>query len=718
MKKPLKIAIIVLAVVLFVIAAVSLFVKSYLTEERMRALVSEIANKSLNRKAVIGAIDVSLFRGIVVKDFEIREKNAASVFIKTKEFVLTYQFLPLLTKKLVIDKLSIVDAEIYLKTNPDGTYNFSDMAKPDKTQDEKDDREKAAGLPVTLNVKDITIKNAKLGYVDALGKLQKAAVIMNAELKINGLSPNALSSSGSFDITMVEALLKDGNKSFKDIKTAVRYKIDADMAAKQVTVHSIDLDVMKIPVNIAGTINYSSGTAYSLVMNVPDFNLSQIRQELAAAFLPKGMALGGNVSMLFNIDKIRDEGSPLHFDGHVKMTRASCTYKGMNLVLDGSLKLKPEMITLDDLKLVAGPNRADISGSVKNYKDYPDLNVKIKSKFIALDDFFAATPASAKSQETAGGNKDKKGQTSDKGGDVRKEPEPMNLKLKANVSLDIDKTRYKGISITNFMSRYELKDNIFNISFLKGNTLSGAFAFKGAVNLAQKGTRYSMIADLGGVKIEEIINAFAPKARGKLLGVLSGKAAITGAGTLPVNVKRNLKGKGKFTINNGVFKNSELVAGLLTILGLRNLKEIPIDKANSQFTISNGIVNLTTLLSSKDMMINETGTVGMDEKLDLGILVKVSDRLAPKVVSQSSIANFLSAEKGWTSVPLRVKGTISKPSYGIDTKAIGRKVGEGLQKKAGEELRKILLKEQKKSSGTEQNKSSSPQDLIRDIFGK
>lgn len=718
MKKPLKIAIIVLAVVLFVLAAVSLFVKSYLTEERMRALVSEIANKSLNRKAVIGAIDVSLFRGIVVKDFEIREKNAESVFIKTKEFVLTYQFLPLLTKKLVIDKLSIVDPEIYLKTNPDGTYNFSDMAKPDKPQDQKDDKEKAAGLPVTLNVKEITIKNAKLSYADATGKLKKADVIMNAELKINGLSRNALSSSGSFDITIVEALLKDGNKSFKDIKTDVRYKIDADMAAKQVTIHSIDLDVMKIPVNMTGTVNYSSGTAYSLVMKVPDFNLSQIRQELAAAFLPKGMALGGNVSMLFNIDKIRDEGSPLHLDGRVKMTRASCTYKGANLVLDGSLKLTPEMITLEDLKLVAGPNKADISGSVKNYKDYPDLNVRIKSKFIALDDLFAAAPASAKSQETAGSDKNKKGQTADKGGDVGKEPEPMNLKFKANVSLDIDKTRYKGISITNFMSRYELKDNIFNISFLKGNTLSGAFALKGAMNLAQKGTRYSMNADLSGVRIEEIINAFAPKARGKLFGVLSGKAAITGAGTLPVNVKRNLKGNGKFTINNGVLKNSELVAGLMTILGLRDLKEIPIEKANSQFVISNGTVNLTTLISSKDMMINETGTVGMDEKLDLGILVKVSDRLAPKVISQSSIANFLSGEKGWTSVPLRVKGTISKPSYGIDTKAVGRKVGEGLQRKAGEELRKILLKEQKKSSGTEQNKSSSPADLIRDIFGK
>ena len=112
MKKLLKITIIVFAVVLVLIVAVSLFVKSYLTEERMRSLVLEMSEKSLNRKAVLGAIDVSLFNGIVVKDFEIREKDSEAVFLKTKEFVLKYQFLPLLSKKLVIDKLSIADAEI------------------------------------------------------------------------------------------------------------------------------------------------------------------------------------------------------------------------------------------------------------------------------------------------------------------------------------------------------------------------------------------------------------------------------------------------------------------------------------------------------------------------------------------------------------------------------------------------------------------------------
>lgn len=706
MKKLFKITVIIFAILLAVIAAVSLFVKSYLTEERIRKLVLETTEKSINRKATLGEINISLFRGIVVKDFEIKEKESEAVFFKTKEFVLKYQFFPLLAKKLVIDKLSISDVEVYLKANQDGTYNFSDVVKSDKPQDQKDEKEKTTGLPIDLNVKDIEIKNSKLDYVDAVGKLKKANVIMNAELKITGLSKNTLSSEGSFDTTIAEALLKEGNKTFKDIKTNVHYKIDVDMSSKQVVIHSIDLDVMNIPVNIAGTLNYGSGTAYFLVMKVPAYNLSQIKQDMASVFLPKGMAFGGSISMLLNIDKKQEKESPLNINGNIKMNKVSCAYKNMNLVVDGAIKLMPEMISLEGLKLIAGQNIANISGSVSNYNEYPDVNINITSHLIALDDIFVTTSDSAKSPETA------------KGDDTGKEPEPVNLKLKVNASLDIDKTVYKGISINNFRSRYELNNNVFNIPYLKGDTLSGAFAIKGAVNLAQKGTQYNMTADLSNMKIEEIINAFAPKAKGKLFGILSGKAVINGAGTIPTNVKRNLKGKGEFVIKDGSLKNAELSTGLLAILGLKDMKEIPIDKANSQFTIADGVVNLATNISSRDIVIDETGTIGMDETLDLGILAKVSERIAPKLVSQSSMATFLSNEKGWTSLPLRVGGTISKPSYGIDTRAVGKKVKESVQKKVSEELQKILFKDKSETNTTEQKKSSNPVDSLRELLGK
>lgn len=699
MKKLFKIAAIITAVLLILIAAALIFVKSYLTEDRMRAFISEFAEKSLNRKVAIGAIEVSLFRGVVVKGFEVREKDPQQAFLTTKEFVLKYQFLPLLSKQLVIDKLAIEDTEIHVTANPDGTYNFSDMVKPGKMEEKE--KERAAGLPVNLDVKSISVKNARLIYTDAAGKLKKADLLANAELSITGISKNMLSSEGSLNTLLSEARLKDGGKTLKDIKMDARYKIDMDMEAKQVTVHSINAEILKIPVNMQGGINYAAETSYNLDVKVPGYNLAELRKDILTAFLPAGTALGGNVSMQLNVNKKPEKGSPARFNGTVNMAMVSFGLKGLNLVLDGSIGVLPEIISLENLKLIAGQNRADISGSVKNYQEYPDLNVKITSKSINLDELMAPAAVPAKEQAPAKG-------------EAGKEPEPLDLKMRATATLDIEKTRYKDMSMTNFRSRYELNKNVLRIPYLNGNTLRGAFAVKGAVDLARRGTSYKINSDLKGISIEELTGAFAPSVKGKLTGILSGKADITGAGTLPENIKRNLKGKGEFAIKNGSLKNSELSARFLQILGLQELREIPIEKANGRFNISDGIVNLTTAIGSKDMTIDEKGTIGMDQKLDLSILVRVSDRLAPKVVSQSSIAKFLSGEKGWTALPLRVGGTISQPSYGVDTKAVGKKAAEGIQKRIGEEIFKRLPKEQQ--PGTDQQKKPSPRDLLEGLF--
>lgn len=700
MKKTAKIMAIVIAVVLIVVSALALFVKSYLTEERMRAFITETAEKSLNRKVVLGEINVSLFRGVIARNFEIREKDGEAMFLRTKEFILKFQLLPLLSKNLVIDKLGIADAEINVRANPDGTYNFSDIAKEGEVKKE----EGAAGLPVNLNVKSISIENARISYTDPKGALTKADAVVNAEMGVTAASKSMLSSEGSIKSIIAQAVLKEKNRTFKDLNADARYRIDLDLDAKKLTIHSVDLNVLSIPAGIKGNLTYAPETAYLIDVSVPDYNLAQFRKDILAAYLPAGTALGGMVSMLLNLNKKPGKDNPPAFNGNVKMSRVSIASKAINLVLDGSVKFLPEIINLEGLRLIAGQNSADITGSVKNYMKYPDVNMKIYSKSILLDELIPAAPAGQ--QEAAAPAK----------GEAKKEMEPMDLKMRANVAADIDNTRYKGVTITNFRSLFQLKNNVLSIPYLKGNTLSGAFALKGSVDLGQRGTRYTMNSDLNGVKLEEVTKAFAPKASGKLFGTFSAKADISGRGTLPANVKRNLKGKGEFSVRDGSIRNAELSERFLTILGLQELREIPLDKANGRFTVANGIVNLTTVVSSKDMGMEQKGTIGLDEKLDLSVLVKVSDRLAPKVVSQSQVSKFLSGEKGWTSIPLRVGGTISQPSYGVDTKAIGGKVREGVQKRIGEELQRVLPKPQDKPSGADQQKKPSPRDLLKDIF--
>jgi uncharacterized protein involved in outer membrane biogenesis len=375
-------------------------------------------------------------------------------------------------------------------------------------------------------------------------------------------------------------------------------------------------------------------------------------------------------------------------------------------------------LKLEGMKLFAGQNSAQIEGWVKTDRETPQVNVSVQSRSIRLDELLMAASPPAKPQETAKGDGGAPGQVSAQGPGGRKELEPIALKLNVDATVDIDQTRYKGISISHFRSRYELKNNVLNVPYLKGRTLSGAFALQGSVDLGQRGTRYHGTADLSGVRIEEMVDAFAPKARGKLFGALSGRAEVSGAGTLPENVKRNLKGKGAFAVQDGVLKNAELSAGLLAFLGLQELREIPMEKADGTFTISEGIVHLATQIGSKDMTIHETGTISMDESLDLAVLVKVSERLSLRLARSPSLSGVLTDEKGWTGVPLRVGGTLSRPSYGIDTKAVGRKVRDSLQKKIGEELFKRLPGAQGKPPGTDQEKGGGTGDFLKGLFGR
>lgn len=700
MNKLLKIILVVIVVLVVLAAGAFLLVKSYLTDERLRALIVENAEKTLDRPVSLGAVNLSLFRGIVVRDLEIKEEDARSVFLKTREFAISYRLLPLLSKRLVIDRISLVAPAVSVMKNPDGTFNFSDMAK---AAPEKEQEETAAGLPLSLDVDRISIENARLTYADASGgALKKADLLLNAELGIKALAEKALSSEGSIRLAALSAVLKDG-KTFKDLRTEATYKIDLDPEPGQITIHSVEAKVAGIPVQFRGNIDYDPEAVYALDITLPKIEFAEIRRDLQAALLPPGAALGGSAAVRLKAVKKPGKDIPPAVDGNVVLNKLSLLYKGVNPVVDGTVKIAPDVITLDGMKLIVGQNSADIAGSVKNYLKYPDVTLALKSRSLALDRLLAPPPAASQPAAPA------------KPESARQEPEPLNLKMRVKATADIDRTVYKGIAITDFRSQVELKDNVLRIISLTGNTLSGAFALKGTVDLARRGTAYQMSSDLKGIRLEELVGAFAPKAKGKISGVLSGKADVSGAGTLPANVKRNLKGKGSFAVKDGAIRNAELSAGLLAILGLQELREIPIRTAQGSFTVGGQIVNLQTVLAAEDLKIDQTGTIGLDEKIDLGILVQVSDRLAPKLVSQSGIARFLSSRKGWTGVPLRVGGTLSKPSYNVDTRAVGKQAAEGVRKRLGEELQKRLPTTPPRTGDGAQPKKA-PGDLLKDLF--
>jgi uncharacterized protein involved in outer membrane biogenesis len=195
--------VIVLLVVVVVVGLVAV-VKIYLTEERVKALVIPQAESALGREVTIGDINIGLFSGIAIKDFVIKEADGQSNFVSTKAFVLSYDLMPLLQKKLVVSEIRFNEPAIQIIRDKHGKFNYSTLAilsEPAKQDKPKTSATEAAAVPLALTIDQIRLVNAKLSVRDALNELPKVDATTNAKLKVSfGQNMTDLRYQGDWDM--------------------------------------------------------------------------------------------------------------------------------------------------------------------------------------------------------------------------------------------------------------------------------------------------------------------------------------------------------------------------------------------------------------------------------------------------------------------------------------------------------------------------------------
>jgi uncharacterized protein involved in outer membrane biogenesis len=107
MKKVAKIGMIVVGIIVILIIALSIFIKSFLTSDRLKGMILPQAEAVTGRKVNLDEIHVSLFKGIVAKGLSVKERDGQKDFIKVGEFILSYKLLPLLKKQVVLSKIEV-----------------------------------------------------------------------------------------------------------------------------------------------------------------------------------------------------------------------------------------------------------------------------------------------------------------------------------------------------------------------------------------------------------------------------------------------------------------------------------------------------------------------------------------------------------------------------------------------------------------------------------
>jgi len=331
-----KVLSIIILLFVVVIAGLVAFVHYYLTEERVKALVIPQAEAALGRKVTIGDIKIGLLSGITIRDFLVKEADQQQNFVSTRAFVLSYDLLPLLQKKLIISEIRFDEPAIQITRDAKGEFNFSSLAllaeKPAKREEKKTSATTAA-LPLALTFDRISFNRAQIKIRDQLNEIPAIDATTSAQLKVAlGQTLKDLQFKGFFDLDAAvqygEAqtrLAGKGSISQKDFDMVLDTTVDGQMIHTEAAVKSY-LQSPNATLNISSK-SLNIDKLLAMVAGIPKVETVETRKTrpvkvktdtILAESLPSGLVANGtvkvdkalyknlstnNFSLIFNLEK-------------------------------------------------------------------------------------------------------------------------------------------------------------------------------------------------------------------------------------------------------------------------------------------------------------------------------------------------------------------------------------------------------------------------------
>lgn len=272
MKRMLKTFVIIVGSGFLIFLLLNTLLNKFLSEERLKAMLIEPAQKELGRQVTIGSLEVSLLRGITIKDIAVKEGDSNQDFISVDTFRLSYELLPLLQKKLVIKEVLIDKPEIRIVRNNEGQFNFADIVQQQQQEKKEelvpiDDNSAIDPLPISLTFDLVNINKAVLTLTDKTNALPE--VHSETDLTMSVILGKTLTDTtyrGSF--TLLANSNYHGHKPVLQIACSITEKLISYTG-------NLTLGFDKIEVNGKAT-NYLSTPEIELNANINNIDLDEL----------------------------------------------------------------------------------------------------------------------------------------------------------------------------------------------------------------------------------------------------------------------------------------------------------------------------------------------------------------------------------------------------------------------------------------------------------
>ena len=169
--KTLKwIAWIVGGLILLLIVVVAIVAATFDPNEYKPQIVNLVKERTGRTLTMDGKIGLTFFPkiGVEVERVALSEPNGTKTFAKVDEARVALALLPLLSKQVIVDRVTLSGLAVDLVRYKDGRTNFDDLtggaAKPEKPADKP--AATPAGPPLAIDVGGIELRNAAIGWRD------------------------------------------------------------------------------------------------------------------------------------------------------------------------------------------------------------------------------------------------------------------------------------------------------------------------------------------------------------------------------------------------------------------------------------------------------------------------------------------------------------------------------------------------------------------------
>ncbi len=288
--------------------------------------------------------------------------------------------------------------------------------------------------------------------------------------------------------------------------------------------------------------------------------------------------------------------------------------------------------------------------------------------------------------------------------------EPLNLPVNGRVQLQLSSLLYRGLLLENVQGQMKLNEGIFTLDRLTAGTAGGFVDLSAEADLGKALIPVRGHLGVDGIDLAVLTGALFPKAHGSVKGTLSADSDFNGYGGTD-DFLATLNTSGAFDLKDGEVKGSPLMAEFSQFLSSPELELLGFSRLHGNYELKKRQGTVAAKLESHRVFFAPQGSFSLDGPLNLSLETRISPELMVKSRLGGKGLELLKDEKGWSLLPLKVKGTYSKPRLILDSSGVKKQLKEGIVNELGRQL-------QKKLGGADDQQSQQLQKLLNGTLQK